>query len=139
MSYRARGAGDAFIAGAFGDVLDLLDGSTAASLCNRAVASLELELYRACIRECDAAIRLDPACLRAYHLKGLALTRMGKSGEAEPCWRAGIEAGRATPVADLWILRDLLTALNATDVTPEGVSIRGYLGPRSMGTCTAGC
>ena len=38
--------------------------------CNRAVAKLELEMFRACIRDLDEAIALDAFCLRGYLLKG---------------------------------------------------------------------
>lgn len=38
--------------------------------CNRAAAKLGLEMFRACIRDLDEAIKIDPFCLRAYILKG---------------------------------------------------------------------
>lgn len=38
--------------------------------CNRAVAKLQLEMCRSCLRDCDDAIRMDPFCLRAHVLKG---------------------------------------------------------------------
>lgn len=38
--------------------------------CNRAAAKLGLEMFRACIRDLDDTIKLDPFCLRAYILKG---------------------------------------------------------------------
>lgn len=38
--------------------------------CNRAAAKLGLEMFRACIRDVDDAIKIDPFCLRAYILKG---------------------------------------------------------------------
>lgn len=38
--------------------------------CNRATAKLGLEMFRACIRDLDDAIRIDQYALRAYLLKG---------------------------------------------------------------------
>lgn len=38
--------------------------------CNRAAAKLGLEMFRACIRDLDEAIKRDAFCLRAYLLKG---------------------------------------------------------------------
>lgn len=43
--------------------------------CNRAAAKLELEMFRACIRDLDDAIELDPFYLRAYTLKGTKVLR----------------------------------------------------------------
>eukprot|EP01114_Cavostelium_apophysatum_P012936 TRINITY_DN3022_c0_g1_i3.p1 TRINITY_DN3022_c0_g1~~TRINITY_DN3022_c0_g1_i3.p1 ORF type:complete len:752 (-),score=181.03 TRINITY_DN3022_c0_g1_i3:565-2820(-) len=71
--------------------------------CNRAAASYHLELFRRCIKDCDAALKLDSTFLRAYLRKGLALTSMGKKEEARKVWTQGQAAATSGSDIDLYM------------------------------------
>ena len=52
---------------------------------NRALVHSKLELHRRCLKDCEAALRLDPYCLKAYllqggRLRGSAEARAGAAG-----------------------------------------------------------
>lgn len=49
------------------------DSRAVYAACNRAVAKLQLEMYRSCLLDCREAIGLDPYCLRAHLLTGASL------------------------------------------------------------------
>lgn len=101
--------GTAVSAGKYAPILEELECvDTVWACCNRAMAHLELEMYRACLRECESALKTDPSCLRAYHLRALAYREMGKLEEAVKVLMKGLEAG-ADGKGDLWVYRDLLT------------------------------
>jgi len=57
--------------------------------CNRAAAYFHMELYRRCIQDCNAALKLKRSCLRAYLLKGHAYTNLNKKKEAQISWKLG--------------------------------------------------
>lgn len=42
---------------------------------NRATAYYKLELYRKCIQDCDAALKLDANCVKAYLKKGTCIIK----------------------------------------------------------------
>jgi tetratricopeptide (TPR) repeat protein len=71
--------------------------------CNRATAYYKLELYRKCIQDCDAALKLDSNCLKAYLKKGEALKAVGKIADAEKTFAKGL-----TLDGDFEILSSLL-------------------------------
>ena len=111
--------GEALLRGEVTPVMDALEGQTdVISRCNHAYLSLEMELYRACIRECDGVIKAYPTCLRAYHLKGLAYQRMGRPRDAQRSWKAGVVAGKSGQ-CDFWVLKEL-AKLASEAVEPNG-------------------
>eukprot|EP00029_Vermamoeba_vermiformis_P005299 TRINITY_DN1800_c0_g2_i1.p2 TRINITY_DN1800_c0_g2~~TRINITY_DN1800_c0_g2_i1.p2 ORF type:complete len:177 (-),score=28.75 TRINITY_DN1800_c0_g2_i1:182-712(-) len=71
--------------------------------CNRATAYYKLELYRKCIQDCDAALKLDANCLKAYLKKGEALKAIGKTTDADKTFAKGL-----TLDGDFEILSSLL-------------------------------
>ncbi|CAN0454338.1 unnamed protein product, partial [Ectocarpus sp. 12 AP-2014] len=88
--------------------------------CNRATAKLGLEMFRACIRDLDDAIRIDPYALRAYLLKDQAFRGLGKPDQAREVLEAGIEAGKEGGDVVLYVqLVESLRKLNASP-TPGG-------------------
>ena len=52
---------------------------------------IELELYRACVNDCNEAINIDRHCLRAYLLRGFAYFKLDKKSRAESSWSKGVE------------------------------------------------
>ena len=78
-----------FARGRYGEALSQFERALAAApsdatlRCNVAAARFHLELYRACIKDCDAAIAEAPAHARAYLLKGQAWAALGKKGKAK--------------------------------------------------------
>ncbi|CAB1105083.1 unnamed protein product [Ectocarpus sp. CCAP 1310/34] len=88
--------------------------------CNRATAKLGLEMFRACIRDLDDAIKIDPYALRAYLLKDQAFRGLGKPDQAREALEAGIEAGKEGGDVVLYVqLVESLRQLNAS-LTPGG-------------------
>ncbi|ELR17609.1 tetratricopeptide repeat domain containing protein [Acanthamoeba castellanii str. Neff] len=79
-------------------------------------AYLRLGLYRKCLADCEAALRLQPADPRPYLLKGKALVGMNKSADAEAAWRAGLD--KADGAADVELLLQLQGQLNPPVAAP---------------------
>lgn len=121
----AMACGSFFAAGRYAPAVEALDGREGVwAHCNRALANLELELFRACVRECDAALRLEPICLRAYHLRALALIRMGKGKEARTSIMEALAAGEDGQ-GDMWVYRDLSALLSTLDDDGKGPAPSG--------------
>ena len=67
-----------------------MDGYTAAIalktspllLCNRAFAHLRAESYGSCLVDADAALALDPTCVKANYRRGAALVALGRHKQA---------------------------------------------------------
>ncbi|XP_027919337.1 suppressor of RPS4-RLD 1-like [Vigna unguiculata] len=74
-------------------ILDSLISQSAAvqDLCNRAFCYSKLELHKHVIKDCDRALQLDPSLLRAYILKGSALSVLGRKENALLVWEQGYE------------------------------------------------
>ena len=95
----------AFAAGRFSEALEEFSRAAeqypgvAACRCNVAAARAALELHRACVKDCDAAIAADAGYLPAYLLKGRAWLALGKPGKAKTAWNAGIAAAAASPAS----------------------------------------
>ena len=62
----------------------------AALLVNAAASEAGLELFRKCIKTCDAAIAANPHFVRAYLVKGRAHAKVGQATKAAKAWRAGL-------------------------------------------------
>ena len=60
---------------------------------NRALVHAKLELHRRCLKDCNAALALDPQNLRAHLLKGDAYSALRKLGQARRAWEAGAAQG----------------------------------------------
>ncbi|XP_060970422.1 suppressor of RPS4-RLD 1 isoform X2 [Cannabis sativa] len=60
-------------------------------LCNRAFCYSQLELHKHVIKDCDRALKLDPALLQAYILKGRAFSALGRKEDAVLVWEQGYE------------------------------------------------
>lgn len=75
------------------------------------------ELYRKCVKDCDAAIKANPHCLRAYSFKGQALLKRGKKSSAASAWRAGVQAGATG--GDVAVYAELRAQLDGTDKKAE--------------------
>ncbi|XP_073044864.1 suppressor of RPS4-RLD 1 [Primulina eburnea] len=79
-------------------------------LCNRAFCYSQLELHKHAIKDCDKALKLDPALIQAYILKGHAFSALGKKEEALSVWEQGYEysASQSADLKQLLELEDLV-------------------------------
>ncbi|KAL1824253.1 hypothetical protein ACET3Z_011031 [Daucus carota] len=80
-------------------------------ICNRAFCYSQLELHKHVIKDCDKALKLDPALLQAYILKGHAFSALGRNEEALLVWEEGHKYAvhNCTDLKQLLELEQLLT------------------------------
>ncbi|KAL8124980.1 hypothetical protein AgCh_012596 [Apium graveolens] len=94
-------------------VLDSLLSKTCLiqDICNRAFCYSQLELHKHVIKDCDKALKLDPALLQAYILKGRAFSALGRNEEALVVWEEGHKYAvhHCTDIKQLLELEQLLT------------------------------
>jgi tetratricopeptide (TPR) repeat protein len=111
-----RMAAKAFAAGDYSLALGLLEGIDGVPACvNRAACDLELGMARACIKECDAALQMDPASLRAHYLKGLAFRRLGRTQEARATWSKTLDLCGRPDAGDIWLYREVSHLIASLD------------------------
>ncbi|KAJ4760063.1 Tetratricopeptide repeat protein 13 [Rhynchospora pubera] len=81
-------------------------------ICNRAFCYSQLELHKHVVKDCDKALQLDPNLLRAYILKGNALSALGRKEEALLIWEKGYEIAveESTDLKQLLELEELLSS-----------------------------
>lgn len=124
MSSRNSSIVDAFLDQNYTQVVDELEKKKhPMMLCNRALAHLELDLYRRCLKDCEEALKEDDACLRAYHLGGIAYMKMEKEKEARRMWQRGMDKAKEEDggrMLDLWIVREIATCLSSLQDDEEG-------------------
>eukprot|EP01125_Pyxidicula_operculata_P000419 TRINITY_DN10452_c0_g1_i1.p1 TRINITY_DN10452_c0_g1~~TRINITY_DN10452_c0_g1_i1.p1 ORF type:complete len:911 (+),score=214.49 TRINITY_DN10452_c0_g1_i1:33-2765(+) len=81
---------------------------------NRAAAYFSLDLYRLCIKDCDAAIKLDSNLEKGYLLKGYAYQKIGKNNLALSTWKEGLKIYR-----DIDTFLELDRLVNGTHSNPQ--------------------
>ncbi|KAL6073358.1 Suppressor of RPS4-RLD 1 [Balamuthia mandrillaris] len=99
--------------------------------CNRAAAHYQMELYRRCLNDCTAAIKLDKYCLRAYLRKGHALVAMGKEKEAAVVWKVG--ASLQSPILDIEVQAELQRCVNSPSPSASSSAASTPKSPHSNG------
>lgn len=57
---------------------------------NKALCNLKLGNWSQVVKNCDEAIRLNPSTIKAYFLKGCALTELGNFDPAIVCLKTGL-------------------------------------------------
>ncbi|KAG9247819.1 hypothetical protein BJ878DRAFT_135522 [Calycina marina] len=62
-----------------------------ASLLNRAACNLELQNYRSCILDCEAALKINGKNVKAYYRSSKALLKLDKIAEADDSCAKGLE------------------------------------------------
>ena len=81
---------------------------------NRALVHAKLELHRRCLKDCSAALALDPQNLRAHLLKGDAYSALRKPGQARRAWEAGAAQGDGA-CGDVEVFVQLVARLRESD------------------------
>ncbi|TVU19671.1 hypothetical protein EJB05_35834 [Eragrostis curvula] len=96
--------------------------SSVHDLCNRAFCYSQLELHKHVVKDCDRALQLEPALLKAYVLKGKALSTMGKKEDALVAWRQGykIAVHDTMDLKQLLELEDLISSIKISEETKSG-------------------
>lgn len=102
----------AYASGAYSQAVTLytrglanLDASSrCVTLCNRASAFAEMDIYRKALADLDAALELDGTCLRALLLKGTVLSAMGREKDAYEVWWKGA----SIPCGDVILIAEML-------------------------------